>query len=245
MNPGMFEDKVALITGASSGIGKTTAVAFANEGAAVVLADLDSENGLAVVRSIEEVGAKAIFVPTDVTSLRDVESLLNESVSTFGKLDFAFNNAGIAVEDRSKLRDTADFEEEAWDRIVNVNLKGVWLSMKHELIQMQKQGFGVIINAASVLGHSGFAGLSPYCASKHGVIGLTQAAALQYAGTGIRINAVCPGLIRSPLVEKLISPFQGMGIPEDVAQAVLWLCSNRSSFINGESIPLSGGLSIY
>ena len=248
---GLLEGKVALVTGGASGIGRATALAFAREGAKVVIADVAVEDGEETVRMIEESGGKAIFVETDVSQSDQVEALINKAVETYGRLDCAFNNAGIEGEQAL----TPDCTEENWDRVININLKGVWLGMKYEIPQMLKQGGGAIVNMSSVAGLVGFPSSPAYVASKHGILGLTKTAALEYATEGIRVNAVCPGVIRTPMVERAtggdpeveaqfaaMEPVGRMGKPEEVAEAVVWLCSDAASFVTGHSMVVDGGL---
>jgi len=248
---GLLEGKVALVTGGASGIGRATALAFAREGAKVVIADVAVEDGEETVRMIEESGGKAIFVETDVSQSDQVEALINKAVETYGRLDCVFNNAGIEGEQAL----TPDYTEENWDRVININLKGVWLGMKYEIPQMLKQGGGAIVNMSSVAGLVGFPSSPAYVASKHGILGLTKTAALEYATEGIRVNAVCPGVIRTPMVERAtggdpeveaqfaaMEPVGRMGKPEEVAEAVVWLCSDAASFVTGHSMVVDGGL---
>ena len=244
-----FTGKVALVTGGSSGIGRATALAFAQAGAQVVVANVQVEGGEETVRLIQAAGGDAIFVKTDVSQAADVEALVNRTVATYGRLDCAFNNAGI----KGIIGTTVDCTEENWDRTLAINLKGVWLGMKYELLHMLKQGSGAIVNTSSVGGLVGFAGLPAYIASKHGVVGLTKAAALEFAKTGIRINAVCPGYTQTPLLGPVdatpeglaamaaFEPVGRLGQPEDIAAAVLWLCSDAASFITGVAMPVDGG----
>jgi NAD(P)-dependent dehydrogenase (short-subunit alcohol dehydrogenase family) len=248
---GRLEGKVALVTGGASGIGRATALALAREGAKVVIADVAVEDGEETVRMIEENGGEAIFVETDVSQPDQVEVLINEAVETYGRLDCAFNNAGIEGEQAP----TPDCTEENWDRVININLKGVWLGMKYEIPQMLKQGGGAIVNMSSVAGLVGFPNSPAYVASKHGILGLTKTAALEYATEGIRVNAVCPGVIRTAMVERAtggdpeveaqfatMEPVGRMGKPEEVAEAVVWLCSDAASFVTGHSMVVDGGL---
>ena len=245
-----FGGKVALVTGGSSGIGRATASAFAGEGANVVVADVLVEGGGETVRMIKEAGGEAIFVKTDVSKATEVEALIKKIVETYGRLDCAINNAGI----EGTMAPTADCTEENWDRTININLKGVWLCMKYEIPQMLKQGGGTIVNTASVAGLVGLQGLPAYCASKGGVVQLTRTAALEYARAGIRVNAVCPGVIRTPMVDRLIAaqpemeealtamePVGRTGKPEEVAEAVVWLCSDAASFVTGHAMVVDGG----
>ena len=242
-----LEGKVALVTGAASGIGRATALAFAQEGAKVVAADVLVNDGEETVRLIKEAGGQAIFVKCDVSRRAEVEGLIKKAVETYGVLHCAFNNAGI--EGRMAL--SPDFDEDEWDRIIDVNLKGVWLCLKYELPQMLKQGGGVVVNTASVGGLVGLQGLSPYCASKGGVVQLTRAVALECAQSNIRVNAICPGGIRTPLSMRLAkqplmgtaqpTPMRRWGEPKEVAEAVVWLCSDASSFVTGHLMAIDGG----
>jgi NAD(P)-dependent dehydrogenase (short-subunit alcohol dehydrogenase family) len=245
-----FAGKVALVTGGASGIGRASAVAFAREGAKIVVADVGVEGGEETARRIKQTGGDAVFVRTDVSKAAEVEGLLQRVVETFGRLDFAHNNAGVAGADAA----TADCTEENWDHTIAVNLKGVWLCMKYEIPQMLEQGGGAIVNTASIAGLVGLEGSPAYCASKGGVVQLTRAAALDYAKTGIRVNAVCPGVIRTPMVEPLVGepeahagliamePIGRLGKPEEVVEAVVWLCSDAASFVTGIAMPVDGGL---
>ncbi len=248
---GRVDGKVALITGAGSGVGRATALAFAREGAKVVIADIVVAGGEETVQMIKAAGGEAIFVKTDVTKTAEVEALVKKTVETYGRLDCAFNNAGIEGE----MAPTADCTEENWDRVVNIDLKGVWLCMKYEIPQMLKQGGGAIVNTASVAGLVGFQGIPAYVASKHGVNGLTKTAALEYAKASIRVNAVCPGVIHAPMVERFFSanpqasegmtalePVGRLGKPEEIAEAVLWLCSDAASFVTGLPMAVDGAL---
>jgi len=246
-----LDGQVALVTGGNSGIGRATALAFAQAGARVVVAARRVREGEAVADSIRAGGGQAVFVKTDVTVESQVEAMVRAAVESFGRIDCAFNNAGIAGEATS----TIDCTAENFDRVMSVNLKGVWLCMKHEIRQMLAQGGGAIVNDSSTAGlrGSGLA-MSAYSASKHGVIGLSKTAAREYGKAGVRINAVCPSLIRSPMVAPALeanpnlearavsaSALARIGVPEDVAQAVVWLCSGRAAFITGAAIPVDGG----
>jgi len=249
--PRSLEGKVALITGGSSGIGRVAALAFAREGARVVLGNRRVEEGEETVRRVREAGGEALVVRTDVTRAADVEALVAKAVQTYGRLDCAFNNAGMTGD----MARTAECTEENWDRTLNVNLKGVWLAMKYEILQMLNQGGGAIVNNASVAGLVGMRGGPAYSASKGGVVQLTRTAALEYAKAGIRVNAVCPGFVATPMTEehtrtnpdleawiKRIQPMGRLATPEEVAEAVVWLCSDAASFVTGHPLVLDGGL---
>jgi len=246
---GVLKGKVVLVTGGASGIGRATALVFARERARIVVADLVSEGGEDTARLIKETGTDAIFVKCDVSKAADVEVMVKKAVDTYGRLDCAFNNAGFGV-----IKSTVDCTEEEWDHVISVNLKGVWLCMKYEIIQMLKQGSGVIVNTSSVLGLIGTKDYAPYIASKHGVVGLTKAAALDYAQDGIRVNAVCPGSVLTPMFEPILAdpqlkdsiekmhPLGRFAKPEEIAEAVLWLCSDAASFVTGVAFPVDGGV---
>ncbi|QEC65780.1 SDR family oxidoreductase [Panacibacter ginsenosidivorans] len=246
----IFEGKVALVTGGSFGIGRATAIAFAGRGAKVVIADMldDKEND--VVKFIQGEGGTAAFIKCNVSVSAEVGKMTEQIISTFGKLDFAFNNAG--VEGATAI--THECSEENWDKTLDVNLKGIWLCMKHEIPYMLKNGKGVIVNCASVAGLNGFVGLPAYVASKHAVVGLTKTSALEYAKNNIRVNAVCPGVIHTAMIDRItgkdkevekqytsMEPVGRMGTPEEVAEAVVWLCSDAASFITGIAMPVDGG----
>jgi NAD(P)-dependent dehydrogenase (short-subunit alcohol dehydrogenase family) len=242
---------VALVTGGSTGIGRASSIAFAREEAKVVVSDVNVESGEETVRSIRDSGGEAVFVKADVLVAGEVEALVKKAVATYGRLDCAFNNAGIAGAIGAS---THQYPDESWERVIGINLKGVWLCMRYEIPQMLKQGGGAIVNAASIWGLVGAPGASAYVASKHGVVGLTRAAALEYAPQGIRINAVNPGTIRTPILDPFIAampdfesmmtarhPIGRIGLPEEVAQAVVWLCSDAASFVVGQNLPVDGG----
>ncbi len=251
-NSTTFKNKVALVTGSTYGIGKATAIAFAKAGANVVCADW--EDDVETVSTIESNGGKAIFVKCDVSNEESVKALVQQAIVTYGKLDFAFNNAGI----EGVPATTHEGTTENWDRTVGINLTGTWYCMKYEIEQMLKQGSGAIVNNASIAGLVGFQGTAAYVASKHGVVGLTKAAALDYAKQGIRINVVCPGVIKTPMIDRFTGnvkaveeqfvagkPIGRIGQPEEVADAVLWLCSEASSFVVGHALPIDGGWVVH
>jgi NAD(P)-dependent dehydrogenase (short-subunit alcohol dehydrogenase family) len=248
---GSLEGKVALVTGAGSGIGRAAAMAFAREGAKVVVADVAADGGKETVRLIEQAGGAALFVEGDVSASASAEAIVRTAVDHYGRLDCAYNNAGI----EGAQAPIAEATEDNWDRVLSINLKGVWLCMKHELAHMAAHGGGAIVNTASVAGLVGFPGISAYCASKGGVVMLTKTAALEYATQGIRVNAVCPGVIRTPMIDRFLGgsaeaeaefvalePVERMGTPEEVAEAVVWLCSDAASFVTGHAMPVDGGL---
>lgn len=245
-----FVGKVALVTGAGSGIGRASAQKFAQEGAKVIVADIVAEGGKETVRLIREAGGEATFVKTDVSQAREVEALISSTVEIYGRLDCAHNNAGI----EGSSAPIAESSEADFDRVISINLKGIWLCLKYEVIQMLKQGGGgAIVNTSSVAGLVGFSGITPYTASKHGVAGLTKAVALEYATSGIRVNAVCPGVIDTPMIDRFASdpqvraqllaqePVNRLGTPQEVANAVAWLCSDEASFMTGVPMPVDGG----
>lgn len=248
---GQFDGKVALITGGSSGIGRATALAFAKEGAKILIADIDEAGGEETLKMLRDAGAEAMFFRADVSKIADVEAMVNKAVETYGRLDYAHNNAGIDGDFSTIVK----YTEESWDRVMGVNLKSVWAGMKYEIPQMRKTGGGVIINSASVAGFVGFRTMGPYVASKHAVIGLTKTAALEYSNFGIRVNAICPGAIRTPMIDaylggdadkeasmNALQPIGRMGRPEEVANLVVWLCSGAASFITGAAIAIDGGI---
>jgi NAD(P)-dependent dehydrogenase (short-subunit alcohol dehydrogenase family) len=247
---GSFDGKVALVTGAGSGIGRASAEAFAREGAKVVVADVNAEGGEETVRRIKDEGGEATFVRADVSRAAEVERLVAQTIAAYGRLDYAHNNAGIG----GGIASTADCPEDTWDRVIATNLKGVWLCMKYEIREMLGQGGGAIVNTASAAGLVGFRGISAYVASKHGVVGLTRTAALEYARRGVRVNAVCPGVIRTGMTEEglqdprglaqyeAMEPVGRIGMPEEVAAAVVWLCSEAASFVTGHAMAVDGGI---
>lgn len=247
----MLTGKVVLVTGGGSGIGRATAVRFAQDGAKVVVADIGVAGGRETVRRIKQARGAGVFIKADMIKARDVAALVEKTVATFGRLDCVFNNAGVAGVNSSLV----DCTEENWDRIMAVNLKGVWLCLKYAIAQMLKQGGGAIVNTASVAGLIGAPGLGAYSASKGGVVQLTRTAALEYAKSGIRVNAVCPAFIQTPMVDRLVNgnvevearlnraqPIGRMGTPEEVAEAVVWLCSDAASFVTGHLLTVDGGM---
>jgi NAD(P)-dependent dehydrogenase (short-subunit alcohol dehydrogenase family) len=244
---------VAFITGAGSGIGRVTALAFARQGANVAVADVSEPYLRETARLIEERGGRALPVRCDVTRAEEVRGALDRAIAAFGRLDFAFNNAGV----EQPLKPTADLTEAEWDRIIDIDLRGVFLCMKHEIPLMLKQGGGAIVNTSSGAGVKGIAGQAAYCAAKFGIIGLTKAAALDYAASNVRINAVCPGIIETPMMdrfsggtpegrERVIAqePVGRMGKPEEIAAAVVWLCSEAAAFVIGHALVVDGGQTV-
>jgi NAD(P)-dependent dehydrogenase (short-subunit alcohol dehydrogenase family) len=247
---GILENKVALITGASSGIGRATAKIFAREGARLMLVDVVENGGQETLQMVKGVGAAAIFFKADVSKSADVDAAVSQAVATYGRLDCAFNNAGIGGAGRL----THEYSEEEWNRVISINLTGVWLCMKAEITQMLKQGGGAIVNTSSIMGLTGAIRVPAYTAAKHGVAGLTKAAALEYGRHGIRINAVCPAPIYTPLLMSAFEkrpdmeeryarsePMKRLGQPEEVGEAVAWLCSDRASYVTGLPMPVDGG----
>jgi NAD(P)-dependent dehydrogenase (short-subunit alcohol dehydrogenase family) len=251
MLPKSFEDSVVLITGGAAGIGRAAALAFANAGARVALCDLKNDKGEELAHAIEQAGGRALFLRGDVSEAGDVEQIVASTVSAFGRLDCAFNNAGI----EGQLASTAECSDENFDRVIAVNLRGLWLCLRREIQQMLRQsGGGAIVNMSSVAGLVGFANLPAYVASKHGVIGLTRSAALEYAAQGIRVNAVCPGVIHTEMIDRItgrdpaveqqfvdLAPMGRMGAPAEIAEAALWLCSSAASFVTGQTLTIDGG----
>lgn len=254
--PGEFEGKIALVTGGSSGIGRAAALAYAREGAKIVVAARREEESMETVRLVEATGGTAAFVRADMASRPDIERMVAETVRLYGRLDIAFNNAGIEGSMRVPAH---EYDEAVWDRLIAVNLTGVWLCMKHEIRQMLAQGGGVIVNMSSVSGLIGSQVGVGYGASKFGVVGLTKGAALEYATKNIRVNAVCPAVIVTPMADRMMAksrranpdadraimaahPMNRLGTPEEVADAVVWLSSSRASFVTGHALPVDGGL---
>jgi NAD(P)-dependent dehydrogenase (short-subunit alcohol dehydrogenase family) len=246
-----YAGKSVLVTGAAGGIGRAAALGFGRAGARVVVADIGTAGGEETVALIRQAGGEAVFVKTDVSREAEVEALIAQAVATYGRLDCAFNNAGIEEESKP----LADADEVLFDRIMSVNVKGVWLCMKHEIRQMLKQGGGAIVNTASVAGLVG-APLQPiYAASKHAVVGMTKTAAAEYGKAGIRINSVCPGIIRTPMLDRALEreprreksivkvhPVGRLGEAEEIANAAIWLCSDAASFVTGHQLAVDGGL---
>ena len=248
-----YTGKVTFVTGAGSGIGRATALAFARAGASVTVADISEQNSRETARLIEEQGGRGLAVKCDVTRTEDVKAALDKTIEAFGRLDFAFNNAG--VEQRNAA--IADFEEEEWNRIHDVNLRGVFLCMKYEIPLLLKQGGGAIVNTSSGAGVIGIKGGAAYAAAKHGVIGLTKSAALDYAAQNIRVNVVAPGYIATPMMDRFTGgtaegwakiaaeePIGRAGTPEEIADAVIWLCSDAASFVVGHTLVVDGGQTV-
>lgn len=253
---GSFDGKVVLVTGGSKGIGRTTALAFAREGAKVVVTGRGAEEGQATVKMIETEGGQGLFFKSDVSKASDCEGMVTAAVETFGRLDVAFNNAGY----EGTPAPLADQTDENYEKIMNVNVKGLWLSLKFEIRQMLKNGGGTIVNNSSIAGLIGFPASSLYCASKHAVVGMTRTAAIEYARLGIRVNCVCPAAIETEMLSRLLEnlggedamrkyfaerhPIGRTGRPEEVTSAVLWLASSGSSFVTGHALAVDGGYTI-
>lgn len=248
-----MKDKVALVTGGSKGMGEAAVRIFAEKGASVAILDVDMEAAEKLSAELNENGANTIAIQCDVSSETQVEKAVAKVVETYGKLDAAFNNAGIQI----PAQDITETSEEDYDKILNVNLKGVWLCMKHELIQMKKQQSGAIVNNSSLAGKVGVPGRTPYVAAKHAILGITKSAAADYASQGIRINAVCPGTIETPMVNDMVNsgdlkredsinaaPINRLGKASEVADAAVWLCGEESTYVIGQSIAVDGGYTI-
>ena len=247
---GNLAGKVAFLTGAASGIGRATALTFARDGVTTVVADIDLDGNQETARMIEDLGGQALAVRCDVTRGEDVQAALNQTVEVFGHLDYAFNNAGA----EQQHKPTADITEEEWDRIITINLRGVFLCMKYEIPLMLQLGGGSIVNTSSGAGIKVFGRGAAYAAAKHGVVGLTKDAALDYAASGIRINAICPGIIDTEMMDRFTGdtaegrdrviaqePIGRMGKPDEIAAAVVWLCSDAASFVTGHALVADGG----
>ena len=241
-----FEYKVAIITGGASGIGRSTALAFAAQGAKVVVADV--QDGTETLELVKKAGGEGIFVRCDVSHENDVKQLVEKTIQVYGRLDFGVNNAGT----EGVQTTVQDLTEKDWDRTIDINLKGIWLCMKYEIPYLLKQGKGAIVNTASIAGVVGFANMAAYVASKHAVVGLTKVAALELAKTGIRVNAICPGVIHTPMVDRALSPelekvynamipMGRMGKPEEMAETILYLCSDSASYVTGQVMVADGG----
>jgi len=248
-----FENKIGIVTGGGSGIGQTCALTFAGAGAKVVVADVQAEGGNETVALINGNGGEATFVKTDVAVAKDVEALISRTVATYGGLDIAYNNAGI----EPPVAKVADIVEEDWDNVISINMKSIWLCMKYEIKAMLERGGGAIVNMASVVGFLGQPEMASYVAGKHAVLGLTRTAALEYVADNIRVNAVCPAIVDTPMVERFTKgdaevvaaltaqyPIKRLLDPQEVADAVLWLCSDKASYLNGHSLVMDGGFSI-
>jgi len=245
-----FENKVVIVTGGSFGIGQATAVAFAKRGAKVVIADWIEDKSHKTIQMIKDIGGEVTFIQCDVSNDAEVKNMVEKTIQTYGRLDYAFNNAGIeGISATTQL-----CTEENWDKTIGINLKGIWLCMKYQIPEMLKNGKGSIVNCASIAGLVGFPGLPAYVASKHGVIGLTKTVALEFSKQNIRVNAVCPGVIQTQMIDRLtgknkeaekqfenMEPIGRMGKPEEVAEVVVFLCSDSASFVTGNAMAVDGG----
>ena len=240
----LLEGKTAIVTGAASGIGKSTSLLFAEEGAKIVVADLNVESGNDVVQEIKRKGGEAIFVKVDTSNYEDAKKCVEQAVAKFGKLDIAVNNAGIA----GQAQTVGEFDIDGWNKVIAVNLSGVFYGMRYQIPAMLKYGGGSIVNISSILGSVAFPGAAAYVSSKHGIIGLTKTAALDHSKNGIRINAVGPAFVDTPMISdidhdelKKIHPIGRLAKPEEIAQLILWLASDKSSFVTGSYYPIDGG----
>ncbi|HYZ23540.1 MAG TPA: glucose 1-dehydrogenase [Rhodopila sp.] len=250
---GILDGKIALVTGGGNGIGREAALAFGREGARVAVADFEADSAAQTVALINGSGGQAIALTGDVTRATDVQKMLDTTIAAYGRLDCAFNNAGIAGQHVNAFGQlTHEWSEASFDRMIEVNLKGVWLCMKHEIPLLRAAGGGAIVNTASVAGLIGLRTSSAYVAAKHGVIGLTKTAAIEYAEEGIRVNAVCPGYIVTRMTERVReqrldfvigrTPMRRLGEPREIAEMVVWLCSDRASYVTGAAYEVSGGI---
>ena len=248
--PGTLHEKIALVTGAGSGIGRATSLVLAREGATIVVSDVNADGAEETLSTIKDMGGDGMFVHADVSRAADVEAMVGAVVTAYGRLDCAYNNAGIEGYIGGRLH---EYPEDTWDRLMDINVKGVWLCLKYEIPQMLKQGGGAIVNTASAAGLVGSRQLSVYSASKHAVVGLTKSAALEYARDGIRVNAVCPGIIDTPMMDRLVEgrddyaasiptrqPIGRKGTPDEIAEAVAWLCSDAASLVTGLAMAVDG-----
>ena len=250
-----FTGKVAIVTGGSSGIGRATAIAFAREGVKVVVASRRIKEGEETVQLVKQAGSEGFFIRTDVAKAADVRAMVEKTVATYGRLDYAFNNAGVIEQTPGPL---VEQSEETFGRIMDINVKGVWLSMKYEIPEMLKRGGGAIVNMSSVAGVVGFPGMGIYVASKHAVVGLTKAAAVEYSKSGVRVNAVNPAAIETDMLGHVVGdnaearaqmaaahPIGRTGRPEEIADAVIWLCSDKASFVTGHALLVDGGYTAH
>lgn len=245
-----LKNKVVIVTGAASGIGMASAMAFAKVGATVIVADVQVAKGEEVVSKILSEDGKAFFIKCNVEDELDIKNMVTSTTKKFGHLDYAFNNAGV----EGDTLDTINCTNENWNRVININLRGVWWCLKYQIQEMLKNGGGSIVNTSSIAGLVGFTGIPAYTASKHAIIGLTKSAALEFANKNIRVNAICPGVIQTPMIDRFTkgddkaikdltegAPMERLGNPDEVAQAALWLCSDASSFVTGHSLVVDGG----
>ena len=252
MMAGQFEGKSAIVTGAAGGIGRASAIAFAREGAGVVVADMNLEGCEETVGMITTEGGKAVAIKTDVSNSADVQAMVKKAIDQFGSLNFAHNNAGI----EGAVAMTADYDENEWDRVLRINLKSVFLCMKYEIPEMLKAGGGAVVNTASIAGLVGYMTMPAYSASKHGMVGLTKTTALEYATRGVRVNAICPGGVQTPMVDRMsatqnkeefeamikaMHPIGRIGQPDEIAGVAVFLCSDKASFITGQALAADGG----